>query len=61
MLLIMINVAVYAYIQPYQKFYINILEVTTLVVVLLMLIIATTRFEVSSVSYFMLAIYVHDC
>ena len=44
----MIYLAVYAYVQPYQKFHINIFEILLLVVILLMLIIVSTGgFEVS--------------
>jgi len=48
MLLIMTYVAIYAYIQPYQKFYINVLETVTLVDILLMLVIAlSAEFKVT--------------
>ena len=43
LLLTMANVAVYAYAQPYQKRYINILEVVILVDVLLLLMILSTK------------------
>lgn len=48
-MLIMIYLAVYAYVQPYQMLYINVLEIVTLVVALIMLIIVSTAgFEVSN-------------
>ena len=44
----MTYVAVYAYVQPYRKFYVNILETVMLIDILLMLIIASSaQFEVS--------------
>ena len=48
LLLTMAYVAVLAYIKPYHMFYINLLEVFTLVDILLLLTIAlTNRFKVS--------------
>ena len=48
LLLIITYVAAYVYVQPYRKFYVNILETATLIDILLMLIIASsTQFEVS--------------
>ena len=44
----MTYLGVYAYVQPYQKFYINVLETLMLAVILIMLIIVSTGgFEVS--------------
>ena len=43
LLLTMANVALYAYAQPYQKLYINLLEVVMLVDVLLLLMITSTE------------------
>ena len=43
LLLTMVYVAVFAYLKPYRSFYINILEVFTLVDNMLQLIITSTQ------------------
>ncbi len=43
LLLTMVYVAVFAYLKPYRSFYINVLEVFTLVDIMLQLIIASTQ------------------
>ena len=43
LLLTMANVALYAYAQPYQKLYINLLEVVMLVDLSLLLMITSTE------------------
>ena len=43
LLLTMVYVAVFAYLKPYRLFYINVLEVFTLVDIMLQLIIASTQ------------------
>ena len=43
LLLTMFNVALYAYAQPYKIMYINLMEVTMLVDMLLLLMITSTK------------------
>lgn len=43
LLLTMVYVAVFAYLKPYRSFYINVLEVFTLVDIMLQLTIASTH------------------
>ena len=43
LLLTMVYVAIFAYLKPYRSFYINVLEVFTLVDIMLQLMIASTH------------------
>ena len=49
LLLTMAYVAVHAYAQPYQELYINLLEMVTLVDILLLLMITSTKVSVYEV------------
>ena len=52
LLLTMIYVTIFAYLKPYRSFYINVLEVFTLVDIMLQLTIASTdRLKVTMTSY----------
>ena len=58
--MVMIYLAVYTYIQPYRKFYINILETVILILILMMLIIISTgSFEVSNLFICTCIIFIH--
>ena len=60
--MVMIYLAVYTYIQPYRKFYINILETVLVILILILMmliIISTGSFEVSNLFICTCIIFIH--